>query len=159
MRYLRIDTALIDDAAGRFEKSSTLSLETYDVEEEEDYGQMDAENRLTLHIYEDLNTNRLLLPSLPHVAVRIGEAVNDAKSDARRVAGLIENDPAIAVKIVKAANSARYGGVAQVATVTEAVARLGMQNTQILVITFALRELFRTKSKVLEKRMQDALGT
>lgn len=154
VRYLRIDTALIDDAAGRFEKSSTLSLETYDVEEEEDYGQMDAENRLTLHIYEDLNTNRLLLPSLPHVAVRIGEAVNDAKSDARRVAGLIENDPAIAVKIVKAANSARYGGVAQVATVTEAVARLGMQNTQILVITFALRELFRTKSKVLEKRMR-----
>ncbi len=155
VRYLRIDTALIDDAAGRFEQSSTLSLETYDVEEEEDYGQMDAENRLTLHIYEDLNTNRLLLPSLPHVAVRIGEAVNDAKSDARRVAGLIENDPAIAVKIVKAANSARYGGVAQVATVAEAVARLGMQNTQILVVTFALRELFRTKSKVLEKRMRD----
>ena len=80
-------------------------------------------------------------------------AVNDPDSDARRVAALIETDPAIAVKIVKAANSARYGGVAQVATVTEAVARLGMQNTQILVITFALRELFRTSSRDLEQRM------
>jgi HD-like signal output (HDOD) protein len=114
---------------------------------------MDAENRLTLQIYEDLNADRLLLPSLPHVAVRIGEAVNDADSDARRVAALIETDPAIAVKIVKAANSARFGGVSQIATVAEAVARLGMQNTQILVITFALRELFRTSSKALEKRM------
>ena len=28
-----------------------------------------------------------------------------------------------------------------------------MHNTQTLVITFALRELFRTKSKTLEKRM------
>ena len=114
---------------------------------------MDAENRLTLQIYEDLNADRLLLPSLPHVAVRIGEAVNDSDSDARRIAALIETDPAIAVKIVKAANSARFGGVAQIATVAEAVARLGMQNTQILVITFALRELFRTSSKALEKRM------
>ena len=153
VRYLRIDNDLIEEATGGLEQPSSLSLETYEVEEDDDYGHMDAENRLTLHIYEDLNADRLLLPSLPHVAVRIGEAVNDEDSDARQVAGLIETDPAIAVKIVKAANSARYGGVSKVATVAEAVARLGMQNTQIMVITFALRELFRTKSKVLEQRM------
>jgi HD-like signal output (HDOD) protein len=153
VRYLKIDNALVTQTTGRFEQASGLSLETYEVEEDDGYGQMDAENRLTLQIYEDLNADRLLLPSLPHVAVRIGEAVNDADSDARRVAALIETDPAIAVKIVKAANSARFGGVSQIATVAEAVARLGMQNTQILVITFALRELFRTSSKALEKRM------
>jgi HD-like signal output (HDOD) protein len=153
VRYLRIDNELIAETTGSFDQSSALSLETYEVEEEDDNGQMDAENRLTLQIYEDLNTGRLLLPSLPHVAVRIGEAVNNEDSDARRVAALIETDPAIAVKIVKAANSARYGGVSQVATVAEAVARLGMQNTQVMVITFALRELFRTRSRPLEKRM------
>jgi HD-like signal output (HDOD) protein len=153
VRYLKIDNALVTQTTGSFEQASGLSLETYEVEEDDGYGQMDAENRLTLQIYEDLNADRLLLPSLPHVAVRIGEAVNDADSDARRVAALIETDPAIAVKIVKAANSARFGGVSQIATVAEAVARLGMQNTQILVITFALRELFRTSSKALEKRM------
>jgi HD-like signal output (HDOD) protein len=153
VRYLEIDNQLVKQTSGHFEQSSSLVLETYEVEEEDDYGKMDAENRLTLQIYEDLNADRLLLPSLPHVAVRIGEAVNDEYSDARKVAALIETDPAIAVKIVKAANSARYGGVAQIATVSEAVARLGMQNTQILVITFALRELFRTSSKSLEQRM------
>ena len=101
----------------------------------------------------NLPLRNLLLPSLPHVAVRIGEAVNDEDADAKGIAALIETDPAIALKIVKAANSARFGGVAQLATVTEAVARLGMQNTQTLVITFALRELFRTSSKMLEQRM------
>lgn len=153
VRYLRIDESLVEQTVGRLEQSSSLSLETYQVEEEEDLGHMAAENRLTLQIYEDLNENRLLLPSLPHVAVRIGEAVNDEDSDARKVAALIETDPAIALKIVKAANSARYGGISQVATVTEAVARLGMQDTRVLVITFALRELFRTTSRKLEKRM------
>lgn len=153
VRFLRIDTMLLEESTAAFEKSSSLSLESYEVEEEEDFGHMDAGNQLTLHIYEDLNANRLLLPSLPHVALRIGEAVNSDDADAKRVASLIETDPAIAVKVVKAANSARFGGASQLGTVAEAVARLGMQNTQLLVVTFALRELFRTKSKSLEKRM------
>lgn len=153
VRYLLIEDELADPANNGGEQAPAISLESYQVEEEDDVGHMAAENRLTLQIYEDLNTDRLLLPSLPHVAVRIGEAVNDEDSDARKVAALIETDPAIAIKIVKAANSARFGGVGQLATVTEAVARLGMKNTQMLVITFALRELFRTTSKSLEKRM------
>jgi HD-like signal output (HDOD) protein len=153
VRYLLVDETVSAAASGFREQASALSLDSYEVEEEDDFGHMAVENRLTLLIYEDLNADRLLLPSLPHVAVRIGEAVNDDNADARKVAALIETDPAIAVKIVKAANSARFGGVAQIATVTEAVARLGMRNTQILVITFALRELFRTPSKALEKRM------
>lgn len=154
VRYLLIDSAMVHDGLNsRADAPSSTTLETYTVEEEDDSGHMAAENRLTLQIYEDLNTNRLLLPSLPHVAVRIGETVNDDNANARKVAALIETDPAIAVKIVKAANSARYGGVSNLATVAEAVARLGMHNTQTLVITFALRELFRTSSKMLEQRM------
>jgi len=153
VRYLRMDNTLIAETARKTEKSSSLTLETYQVEEQEDLVDMDAENRLTLQIYEDLNSGRLLLPSLPDVALRIGQAVNKDDSDARSIANLIETDPAIALKIVKAANSARYGGISQIATVTEAVARLGLHNTRFLVVTFALRELFRTESKQLEKRM------
>ena len=154
VRYLRIDNRLFEQTAGKLEQGSSLTLETYQVEEEEDLGYLDVENQLTVKIYEDLNTSRLLLPSLPDVAVRIGEAVIEDTTDARKIGALIETDPAIALKMVKAANSARFGGVSKVATVTEAVARLGLHNTRMLVVTFALRELFRTKSKRLEKRMQ-----
>ena len=155
VQYLRIDNALVEEAEGRFEQASSLTLENYQVEEEEDVAQIDAENRLTLRIYEDLNSGHLLLPSLPQVAVRIGDAVNEEHANARSVAALIESDPAIALKIVKAANSARYGGISPVTTVADAVARLGMHNTRILVVTFALRELFRTSSATLQARMLD----
>jgi len=153
--YLRIDNDLVEQTVGSIDHNSSMMLETYQVEEEEDLGHMAAENRLTLKIYEDLNTDHLLLPSLPRVAVRIGEAVNRDDANARTVASLIETDPAIALKIVKAANSARYGGISRIATVTDAVARLGMYNTRLLVVTFTLRELFRTTSKPLEIRMLD----
>jgi HD-like signal output (HDOD) protein len=154
VRYLRIDNDLLQQTSSPPGKGSAQTLEIYQVEEEEDLGHLAAENRLTLKIYEDLNSSHLLLPSLPDVAVLIGEAVNDEDSDARDIATLIETDPAIALKIVKAANSARYGGVSQIATVTEAVARLGLQNTRTLVVTFALRELFRTPSRELGNKMQ-----
>jgi HD-like signal output (HDOD) protein len=154
VRFLRIDNRLLERTGGNLEDSSSLTLENYQVEEQDDLAHMAAENRLTLQLYEDLNEDRLLLPSLPQVALRIGDAVQDENSDARKVAALIESDPAIALKIVKAANSARYGGITQIGTLTEAVARLGMQNTRILVIAFALRELFRTDSRELQQRMQ-----
>ncbi len=154
VRYLRIDSKLLDQTTGKVDQGSSLPLEAYQVEEEDDLDYLDVENQLTLQIYEDLNTNRLLLPSLPEVAVRIGEAILEDNADARKIGSLIETDPAIALKMVKAANSARFGGVSKVATVAEAVARLGLHNTRTLVVTFALRELFRTQSKRLEKRMQ-----
>lgn len=153
VRYLWIDNGLLAEAVAGLEQNSTLTLENYQVEEEEDLGHLGAENRLTVQIIEDLNADRLLLPSLPQVALQIGEAVNDENANARSVAALIETDPAIALKIVKAANSARYGGVSQVRSATEAVARLGLYNTRILVVAFAMRELFRTPSKALEQRM------
>ena len=86
VRFLRIDNALLEEARSDMQQSSGLSLGAYEVEEEDDLAQMGAENRLTLQIYEDLNCGKLLLPSLPHVAIRIGEAVQDEHSDARRVA-------------------------------------------------------------------------
>ena len=138
VRYLRIDNRLFEQTAGKLEQGSSLTLETYQVEEEDDLGYLDVENQLTVKIYEDLNASRLLLPSLPDVAVRIGEAVIEDTTDARKIGALIETDPAIALKMVKAANSARFGGVSKVATVTEAVARLGLQNTRMLVVAFAL---------------------
>lgn len=154
VRFLRIDNGLLERSLANIEDSSSLTLENYQVEEQDDFGHMDAENRLTLQIYEDLNAQRLLLPSLPEVALRIGDAVNDEDADARSVAAVIETDPAIALKLVKAANSARFGGVAQIGTLIEAVTRLGMQNTRLLVVAFALRELFRTDSDALVKRMR-----
>ncbi|MCB1724488.1 MAG: HDOD domain-containing protein [Chromatiaceae bacterium] len=153
VRYLRIESDLMAGNEAQVDPPSAITIENYQVEEGDDVNDLGAENRLTLQIYEDLNSDHLLLPSLPHVAVRIGEAVNDDNANARNVAALIETDPAMALKIVKAANSARFGGVNRLATVSDAVTRLGMQNTQILVVTFTLRELFRTSSKMLEKRM------
>jgi signal-transduction protein with cAMP-binding, CBS, and nucleotidyltransferase domain len=44
VRYLLIDNELYEQAVGKLEESSSLTLESYQVEEEDDLGPMDAEN-------------------------------------------------------------------------------------------------------------------
>jgi HD-like signal output (HDOD) protein len=151
--FLRIPAELVAGRDDPFDPSSLL--DGYEVSEEGDFGSHALENELSVRLYEDLNANRLLLPSLPDVAVRVGEAVSDEDGDARSVARVVEADPAISAKLLKAANSARYGGRAAARTVEEAVVRLGLRTTHQLVVTFALRELFRSRSGLLRERMHE----
>ena len=112
-------------------------------------------SRLNFQIYRDLQSNKSILPSLPDLAVRIRQAIEDDVNDARTVARMVESDPAMAAKLLKAANSAMYGGM----TTAETFARRlwsvsACKTTKQLVLTFALKEVFQTKNPMIRKRMQ-----
>ncbi|MEW8167788.1 MAG: HDOD domain-containing protein [Candidatus Thiodiazotropha endolucinida] len=113
-----------------------------------------AESRMTQVLIDDLNTNRLVLPSLPDVAVRVGRAMRDETTNARKLANIVQTDPAITTKLVRAANSPLYAGVTPVDSCAAAIVRLGADTTHKLVLTFALRELFNTHSSVLKEQMR-----
>lgn len=116
----------------------------------------EAAGRLPFELYRDLkNGESSVLPSLPDTAVRIQLAIEDDLSDADAVARIAATDPAIAAKLIKTANSALYGGRTAVETCTAAVVRLGLETTRQLVLTFALKEVFRTRDKSLRARMKD----
>jgi HD-like signal output (HDOD) protein len=113
------------------------------------------EELLTERIRDDLNRGRMVLPSLPETALRIGRALNDERASAERIARLIQADPAMTAKVVRAANSALYGGRQPVDSCTAAVVRLGTTTTHKLVLSFALREVFRAESGAIRRAMED----
>lgn len=155
VEYLMVPSSLLDASNGPSSQLNSSGLELYEVVEESGEDQQAAEDQLAFQLYEDLNSNQLLLPSLPDVAIRVGQAVNHDLADAKRVARVIENDPVITAKLIKVANSARYGGRATVAQLPDAIARIGMTTTHSLVITFALREIFRCNTPTLYETMRD----
>jgi len=151
--YLRIDNSLLEELEQPYD--STTLLDSYEVSEDAEFTGMPAQNRLMIKIYQDLNADRLSLPTLPQIAHRIGQAMQDPHLDATKLAKLISVDPSIAAKLLKAANSARFGGKVMVNTLPHAVARLGLHQTHHLVMSFAVRELFRTGSGTLKQQMRD----
>jgi len=124
------------------------------VQSEEDQMRSEAESKLSFQLYNDLKTDEAILPSLPDLALRIRRAIDEEVSDAHKVARMLESDPAMAAKLLKVANSALYGGVGSIETTSGAVVRLGMETTKKLVLTFALKEVFRNDDPRIEKRMQ-----
>ncbi len=110
-------------------------------------------NRVSYELYRAIQSDSLVLPSLPDMARKVGIAVRQPEIDARRLARIIQADPVISAKLIKTANSALYNGRGTIDSLAPAIVKLGLQTTQSLVITFALRELYRTKSALLSAHM------
>lgn len=151
--YMRVSNHLLESVESQHDSSALL--ESYEVSEEAEFTDMSAENRLMIKIYQDLNIEKLSLPTLPQIAIRIGHAMQDPALDAQTLAKVVSADPAIAAKLLKVANSPRFGGKVPLYTLPNAVARLGLDNTHKLVLAFAAQELFRTGSGALKQRMRD----
>lgn len=116
-------------------------------------GEEGDEFSLLMEFYADLRANKLPLPSLPDVALRVRRVTELSASSAEDVGRVINADPAISVKLIRACNSPLYRGFSEVATIRDAVVRLGLHTTRQLVTVFAMRELFRSQRTELQKTM------
>lgn len=97
--------------------------------------------------------NKLRLPSLPNVALKLRQALQHEISISDAV-DIIHIDPPIVTKLIQVANSPLYGGVT-VNNCHDAINRIGLNATRNLVIGISLKELFRCKNRELMKSMQD----
>lgn len=103
-----------------------------------------------------LKRNNFVLPSLPEVAGKVRQLLADENVNAEKIAHAVNTDPAIAAKLIRAANSPLYHGSSKCESTRSAIVRLGMHNTKQLVVSFTLRDLFQTKSEKLKTQMKEA---
>jgi HD-like signal output (HDOD) protein len=75
------------------------------------------------------------LPADLHVLSTLGEMLQDVNSDLDEIAVLLRRDVALAARIVRISNSAMFGGGGQVASIEEAVNRVGFSEILKLVGT------------------------
>ncbi len=147
--YLRIASDLLRSLSAKKRTSDDVLVQAVDHPTE----LRSAVELLHDRIRHDLETDALKIPSLPEVATRIGQILHKASTNARQVANIVATDPAMAAKVIKVANSPVYGGVSPVASLADAVMRLGFQMTHNLVISHALKELYKARSKRVRVRM------
>ncbi len=110
---------------------------------------------LFYRLFEDLMSDRLELPSMPNIALRVRDAVTEREAGAAELAKILQTDPAVAARVIQAANSAVYSGQPQVDSLQPAITRLGLIVTREVVTAVALRGVFRSKNPTLNKRMEE----
>lgn len=101
-------------------------------------------------IQDDIHKHQLELPSLPDIAIRIRESVNDPKSDIDKLGVLIQRDPALVVHLLHIANSPLFRGESRVEDVTVALNRLGLETTSNVALTYAMKSLYSADLRPVE---------
>lgn len=113
----------------------------------------DAATQILNEIKRDIAADKLIVPSLPDVAIKVREAVQQADADVESVAKLVQTDPPLAARLIQVANSPMYRGQKPINICHAAVSRLGLKVTRDLVIGCSLQQLFESDSAELQKLM------
>lgn len=96
--------------------------------------------------------NKLRLPSLPDVALKLKEALQQDVG-VQGAADIIQLDPPIVAKLIQVANSALYATGKPVNNCRDAVARIGLNATRNLVMGISMKQLFSCTDPELMKGM------
>lgn len=87
------------------------------------------------------------VPTLPAAATRALAIVNDPNCSIKDFAKVVETDPALATSLLKLVNSSFYGGSTKTSDIHQAIVRLGLRETQNLILAVSVRSVFRWMPK------------
>lgn len=113
----------------------------------------DTEDTLYLDFYHELKSGQCELPSMPDLARRIGEVIDDPTTASEHIARVIQSDPALAARVMSVVNSAACKSGASIQNLPQAVSQLGREYIRNLVFSFIVKGMFQTGSGKLKKRM------
>jgi putative nucleotidyltransferase with HDIG domain len=91
-----------------------------------------------------LESNRLVLPTIPAVTLRCFELLRNPRESLVSIASALEADPLLVSHVMRLANGA-WAGASRVASLDQAVTRLGVQQLKSLLIKVAARPLFNSR--------------
>lgn len=106
-------------------------------------------------LLDDLKKGTLVLPTLPEVALRVRDVVDEPEATAADLAKIIITDVALSTRLIKVANSPLYRGRIEIDSVQMAVARLGQTIIRSLVTSLVMEQMFQATSRNLDQRLHD----
>jgi len=107
-------------------------------------------------IIDDLENDRLPLPTLPEVAIRVRETADDDNASITDVAKIIETDASLSARIVQVGNSALYRGINPAETVQAAAMRMGLNTVRSLATSLVMKQLFQATHPVVDLYLRRA---
>ena len=116
--------------------------------------QQKIDNFLTT-VKEAIASERLLLPSLPEVALQIREECEKEEASADAIAEALIQDPALSVRLLQIANNSLYRTRHEAENVQMAIMRLGLKTVKDLVMGLAMKQLYEASTDVLQERFKE----
>ncbi|MGZ5075006.1 MAG: HDOD domain-containing protein [Methylobacter sp.] len=114
-----------------------------------------AKNKLLTDCYRHMQSDNLVLPTIPDVSFKIRQAVNADNSNVSSIARVVQIDPSITARLIQISNSSLYLGRKKIESCPEALTRLGLKAAQDIITAFAMKSVFDAKSPFIRQKMAE----
>jgi HD-like signal output (HDOD) protein len=102
-----------------------------------------------------ITNDRLVLPTLPEVALKVREVADDPDADIEKLTSVIGNDAALSARIIRVANSPLLRASRAIEDLRTALMRLGIQYTCNIATGLAMEQMFQATSDLVDMRMRE----
>jgi len=115
---------------------------------------MEPENVFVNELIDDLESGHLQLPTLPEVALRVRDVVDDENANANQIAEIIAQDAALSARLIHVANSPLYRGRNEIDRLDMVVARLGSKLVRNLVTSQVMKQMFQATHDAVDQHLR-----
>ena len=106
-------------------------------------------------LLSDIKEDRLVLPTLPEVALRVRDTLESDDFSLKDVAKQITTDASLSAKFIQFANSPIYRASNEIDSIETAVMRLGASMIRNLVTSIAMQQMFQPTSDISDKLLRE----
>jgi len=106
-----------------------------------------------------VESDKLILPTLPEVALKIRESVENKNTSAQQIAETLSQDASLSARLIQVSNSPLYRSRAPIEDLQMAVTRMGIRMVKDLVISLAMKQIFQATSDILDEQFRNCWNT
>lgn len=115
---------------------------------------IEQQQAVAAEVFAALNSGKLELPTLPEIAIKIRETIDDPNVSAEALVRLLSTDPSISAQIIKTANSAAFSNGNQVNDLRSAISRLGYRMLRNMVMVITMSKLFKASNPIIGQELK-----
>jgi putative nucleotidyltransferase with HDIG domain len=130
--------------------ATTIEEETFEKREKREAAFV--VDKLTDIILKRLDSDNLLVPAMPAIAVQCMRLLEDPNQTFRRVGELVGKDPLLASRVLRLANSAAFPGRTPATTLEQAIPRMGTEGLKLALVHYSMYQAFSSR----DARIQSA---
>jgi HD-like signal output (HDOD) protein len=116
---------------------------------------MSDERSLLQQALDFADERQITLPVFSDVARKLQHAVREERYDIGEIERAIESDSALVAEVLRAANSAFFGGLSEVSSIRAAVLRLGLQRVTNLVFLASEKSRYTARQPYIATLMRE----
>jgi putative nucleotidyltransferase with HDIG domain len=116
-------------------------------ESAEQRGVRGVADKLTDIINARIANDRLVVPTMPAIAIECLKVVRDPRQTFKSVGEVIAKDPVLTSRVLKLANSAAFPGLTPANTLEAAISRMGIEGLTVILVQYSVYQAFTSRDE------------